>query len=126
MPSARSGERAMVAAAWSGAADADVVALLIDAGMRLEGDTRRIIDGLKQNEARAVCVLNKIDTVPRENLLALIEELRAEDLFTDFFMVSALKGEGVLCRAFAEGPLAFSGRPAVGYERPPFLGRDHA
>jgi len=88
-------DRAMVAAAWSGAADADVVALLIDAGMRLEGDTRRIIDGLKQNEARAVCVLNKIDTVPRENLLALIEELRAEDLFTDFFMVSALKGEGV-------------------------------
>ena len=88
-------DRAMVAAAWSGAADADGVALLIDAGMRLEGDTRRIIDGLKQNEARAVCVLNKIDTVPRENLLALIEELRAEDLFTDFFMVSALKGEGV-------------------------------
>ena len=92
----RTSNSAMVAAAWSGAADADVVALLIDAGMRLEGDTRRIIDGLKQNNGRAVCVLNKIDTVPRENLLALIEELRAEDLFTDFFMVSALKGEGVL------------------------------
>lgn len=88
-------DRAMVAAAWSGAADADVVALLIDAGMRLEGDTRRIIDGLKKNDGRAVCVLNKIDTVPRENLLGLIEELRAEELFTDFFMVSALKGHGI-------------------------------
>ena len=106
-------DRAMVAAAWSGAADADVVALLIDAGMRLEGDTRRIIDGLKQNHARAVCVLNKIDTVPRENLLALIDELSAEDLFTDFFMISALKGEGVeeLKEFFAgqlpEGPWHF-------------------
>lgn len=106
-------DRAMVAAAWSGAADADVVALLIDAGMRLEGDTRRIIDGLKQNDGRAVCVLNKIDTVPRENLLALIEELRAEDLFTDFFMISALKGEGVeelkhfLAGRLPEGPWHF-------------------
>lgn len=106
-------DRAMVAAAWSGAADADVVALLIDAGMRIEGDTRRIIDGLKKNDGRAVCVLNKIDTVPRENLLALIEELRAEDLFTDFFMVSALKGEGVgelkefLAGRLPEGPWHF-------------------
>lgn len=106
-------DRAMVAAAWSGAADADVVALLIDVGARLEGDTRRIIDGLKKNDGRAVCVLNKIDTVPRETLLALIEELRAEDLFTDFFMVSALKGEGVeelkqfLAGRLPEGPWHF-------------------
>lgn len=106
-------DRAMVAAAWSGAADADVVALLIDAGMRIEGDTRRIIDGLKQNDGRAVCVLNKIDTVPREKLLALIDELRTEEIFTDFFMVSALKGEGVeeLKEFFAgrlpEGPWHF-------------------
>lgn len=106
-------DRAMVAAAWSGAADADVVALLIDAGMRIEGDTRRIIDGLKQNDGRAVCVLNKIDTVPREKLLALIDEMRTEEIFTDFFMVSALKGEGVeeLKEFFAgrlpEGPWHF-------------------
>ena len=107
-------DRAMVAAAWSGAADADVVALLIDAGMPIEGDTRRIIDRLNQNDGRAVCVLNKIDTVPRENLLALIEELSVEEVFTDFFMVSALKGEGVdeLKRFFAgllpEGPWHFA------------------
>jgi GTPase len=88
-------DRAMVAAAWSGAADADIVALLIDAGMRIEGDTQRIIDGLKQNGGRAICVLNKIDTVPRENLLKLIDDLQAAEIFSDFFMVSALKGEGV-------------------------------
>ena len=88
-------DRAMVAAAWSGAADADVVALLIDAAMPIEGDTRRIIDRLKQNDGRAVCVLNKIDTVPRENLLALIEKLSVEEIFTEFLMVSALRGEGV-------------------------------
>lgn len=106
-------DRAMVAAAWNGAADADVVALLIDAGMPIEGDTRKIIDRLKQNDGRAVCVLNKTDTVPRENLLALIEKLRADKVFTDFFMVSALKGEGVeeLKEFFAgrlpEGPWHF-------------------
>lgn len=88
-------DRAMVAAAWGGAADADIVALLIDAGMRIEGDTRRIIDGLKQSERRAICVLNKIDTVPRESLLKLIDELQSEDLFSDFFMVSALNGDGI-------------------------------
>ena len=88
-------DRAMVAAAWSGAADADIVTLLVDVGMRVEGDTRRIIDGLKQNGGRAICVLNKIDTVPRENLLKLIDELKSEDVFSDFFMVSALKGDGV-------------------------------
>ena len=106
-------DRAMVAAAWSGAADADVVVLLIDAGMRLEGDTRRIIDGLKKNDGRVVCVLNKIDTVPREVLLGLVEELRAEDLFTEFFMLSGLKGEGVeelkqfLSEHLPEGPWHF-------------------
>lgn len=88
-------DRAMVAAAWGGAADADIVALLIDAGMRIEGDTRRIIDGLKESNRKAVCVLNKIDTVPRENLLKLVDELRSEELFSDFFMVSALNGDGI-------------------------------
>ena len=106
-------DRAMVAAAWSGASDADIVTLLIDAAMRIEGDTRRIIDGLKQNGGRAICVLNKIDTVPRESLLKLIDDLQAEELFTDFFMVSALKGDGVeelkaeLATRLPEGPWHF-------------------
>lgn len=106
-------DRAMVAAAWGGAADADIVALLIDAGMRIEGDTRRIIDGLKQSGRQAVCVLNKIDTVPRENLLKLIDELQSEELFSDFFMVSALNGDGIedlkqeLASRLPDGPWHF-------------------
>jgi GTP-binding protein Era len=85
----------MVAAPWGGAADADIVALLVDAGMRIGGDTRRIIDGLRQNGHRVMCILNKIDMVPREELLKLIDELQSEELFSDFHMVSALKGDGI-------------------------------
>jgi GTP-binding protein Era len=103
----------MVAAAWSGAADADIVTLLIDAKIGIDGDTRRIIDGLKKNNRDSICVINKIDTVRRENLLKLTDELRAEGLFSDFFMISALNGDGVedlkavLAGRLPEGPWHF-------------------
>ena len=106
-------DRAMVAAAWGGAADADIVLLLIDAKAGVDSDTQRIIDGLKQAGRQAVCVFNKIDTVRRESLLALTESLRAEDVFTDFFMISALNGDGVddlrkmLAERLPEGPWHF-------------------
>ena len=106
-------DRAMVAAAWSGAADADTVTLLIDAKIGIDGDTRRIIDGLKKNNRDSICVINKIDTVRRENLLKLTDELRAEGLFSDFFMISALNGDGVedlkavLAGRLPEGPWHF-------------------
>jgi GTP-binding protein Era len=106
-------DRAMVAAAWSGAADADIVTLLIDAKIGIDGDTRRIIDGLKKNNRDSICVINKIDTVRRENLLKLTDELRAEGLFSDFFMISALNGDGVedlkavLAGRLPEGPWHF-------------------
>ena len=87
-------DRAMVAAAWGSASDADIVTLLIDAA-GVDGDTRRIIEGLKKADRRAVCVINKIDTVKRDSLLKLTDTLRREELFTDFFMISALKGDGV-------------------------------
>lgn len=88
-------DRAMVAAAWGGASDSDVVLLLIDAKSGIDQDTRRIIDGLKKSNRQAICVLNKIDTVKRPKLLALTEQLVAEGIFTDFFMISALNGDGV-------------------------------
>lgn len=87
-------DRAMVAAAWGSASDADIVTLLIDAA-GVDGDTRRIMDGLKEANRSVVCVLNKIDTVKRDTLLKLTDSLQREDLFTDFFMISALKGHGV-------------------------------
>lgn len=89
-------DRAMVRAAWSGAADADLTLLLVDAHRRQpDEDTRAILDGLKQAGRRAVLVLNKIDLVRREALLGLAESLHAESIFTDVFMVSAATGDGV-------------------------------
>jgi GTP-binding protein Era len=89
-------ERAMVQAAWSGAADADLVVLVVDASRKTIGeDARSIIDGLKQGGRKAILALNKIDLVKREKLLGLAAELDATGLFTDIFMISAETGDGV-------------------------------
>jgi GTP-binding protein Era len=102
-------DRAMVAAAWSGAADADAVALVIDAKAGLDEPTRAIIDALAKAKRKAICVINKIDLVPRERLLGLTAEANASGIFTDTFMISALSGDGVadlrahLARTVPEG-----------------------
>lgn len=88
-------ERAMVAAAWQGAEDADVVALVVDAERGLGEETRAIVDRLKASRAVRFLVLNKIDLVPREKLLALTAELNALVSFAQTFMISALKADGV-------------------------------
>ena len=89
-------ERAMVAAAWGGAQDADLVVLLYDAGRkRIDPDTRRILDGLKGQKRRAVLALNKIDQIRRDKLLSLAAEFEAEGIFDRIFMISALTGDGV-------------------------------
>jgi GTP-binding protein Era len=89
-------ERAMVAAAWGGVQDADVVVVVFDAGRRaIDRDTRLILDGLKKMRRRAVLVLNKIDLIKRERLLHLAAEFEAEGIFERTFMISALKGDGV-------------------------------
>ena len=88
-------DRAMVAAAWSGAADADIRAVLVDADRGMDGNTRAIIAGLKKEGMTATLVINKIDLVRRETLLALAEKLHEEGVFGEVFMISALKGDGV-------------------------------
>jgi GTP-binding protein Era len=106
-------DRAMVAAAWSGAADADAIALVIDAKAGLDEPTRAIIDALAKAQRTAICVLNKIDLVPRERLLGLTAEAHASGIFTDTFMISALSGDGVadlrthLARMVPEGPFLY-------------------
>lgn len=105
-------ERAMVAAAWQGAQDADLVGVLVDASRRgIDDDTRGIVDALKEQGRPAILVLNKIDLVKhRENLLGLTAELNAGGVFTDTFMVSAASGDGVqdlrrfLAERLPEGP----------------------
>lgn len=88
-------DRAMVAAAWSGAADADLVVLLIDAEKGYSADSRRIVEGLAKAGRKAILAFNKIDLVRRDTLLALSAELNESGVFTDTFMISATTGDGV-------------------------------
>jgi GTP-binding protein Era len=88
-------ERAMVAAAWAGAADADQVVVLIDAARGVDDEAQRIVDGLKAAGRRAVLALNKVDLVDARKLLPLTERLSKEGIFDAVFMISALSGDGV-------------------------------
>ena len=87
-------ERAMVAAAWGGAADADVIVLLVDASERSLDHAQHVVAGLKKAGRQAVLALNKIDLVPRDTLLGLTEQLNATGVFTETYMISALTGDG--------------------------------
>jgi GTP-binding protein Era len=106
-------ERAMVAAAWQGAADADLVALVVDAERGVGQETRAIVERLKESRAPRYLVLNKIDLVARETLLALTAELNALIPFERTFMVSALKKDGIddilttLAAALPAGPFLY-------------------
>lgn len=90
-------DRAMVAAAWTGAADADVVVLLIEAHRGLTDGVRAIIEGLADRAPgrRLILVINKIDRVKAEQLLKLSSDLNALAPFEATFMISAERGHGV-------------------------------
>ena len=103
-------DRAMVAAAWGGAGDADLVLLVVDAAKGLDEDVERIVAKLKDSKAPLLLALNKIDRVRKEHLLALAADLNARLPFTATFMISALDGNGVadlkahLARSMPPGP----------------------
>lgn len=88
-------DRAMVQAAWGGAEEADSIVLVIDAVRGLNADAQTILDGLTNTQRKAVLVLNKIDLIRREELLALAERFDQTGLFTHTFMISACNGDGV-------------------------------
>ena len=85
-------DRAMVDAAWKGAADADLLALLVDSERGFDANTRAIVEQIKGD---AVLILNKVDQVPREKLPALSQAINEAGTFCETFMISALKGDGV-------------------------------
>ncbi len=103
-------DEAMVAAAWAGAAEADATVLLIDARDGLNEANQSIIEGLEKSNLKVMLAINKIDTVQREKLLTLADELNKRYPFTDTFMISAMKGHGVndlketLAAGMPEGP----------------------
>ncbi len=88
-------DRAMVEAAWGGAGDADLNILMVDMESGREEDLTRIVDGLKSQGRKAILVLNKVDACPREKLLKTAAALNETGIFTETFMISALKGDGV-------------------------------
>ncbi len=105
-------DRAMVAAAWTGAADADVVVLLIEAHRGLTEGVKKILSGLleKAKGWRIALAINKIDRVEAPDLLKLTEEANTAFPFVKTFMISAERGHGVgdlrewLAQEMPEGP----------------------
>jgi len=93
-------ERAMVAAAWAGAADAEVILLVVDAAKagkhaEADGDTDRIIEDIKLSKRKALLALNKVDVTDKAKLLDLTARLNATGAFEEIFMISALTGDGL-------------------------------
>ena len=88
-------DRAMVASAWDGAGDADIVVLVVDAKKGFDDETRAIVKGLKNKKTPAVLLINKIDLVKKDRLLALSRALNDEYPFTETFFVSAATGKNL-------------------------------
>ena len=90
-------DRAMVAAAWGGASDADVIVLMVEAHRGITDGVERILEGLADvGQGRKVALaINKIDRVPSEALLGLTKDLNDRYAFAETFMISAEKGYGV-------------------------------
>ena len=97
-------DRAMVTTAWSGAHDADLVGVLIDAKRGMETEDEDILERLKTVRQPKALILNKVDVVAKPSLLALAQSLNERSDFAATFMLSALRGSGVddLRRWFAE------------------------
>ena len=106
-------EKAMVDSAWRGVADAERILLVVDANRGIDADIRRILGVLNQKKRPKILLLNKIDLIRRERLLALSDEINNRCVFEETFMISALRGDGVddvlnyLAKLSPEGPWMF-------------------
>ena len=107
-------DRAMIAAAWGGAGEADLLLLLVDATESEDEDTQAIVARLKEMGRRDVILaLNKVDIAAKPKLLALADRLNRTEVFSDVLMISAETGDGVddllalLAERMPEGPWLF-------------------
>ena len=103
-------DRAMVTTAWSGAKDADMVLVLVDAAKGPDEETEEVFASLSKVNQEKILVINKVDSVPRPSLLELAKKLNEGQQFSETFMTSALKGTGCddlldyLAKKLPEGP----------------------
>jgi GTP-binding protein Era len=88
-------DRAMVTNAWTGAHDADVVGVLVDAKRGLDEETEAVLDRLVEVRQPKILLMNKIDLVEKPVLLTLAQAANARVRFDATFMISALSGDGV-------------------------------
>src|SRR5688500_19023714 len=88
-------DRAMAAAAWAGAPDADLIALVVDAERGFSHRIEEMVDRLKDRREPKILVLNKVDVTKKEALLTLAAQLNERLAFEEIFMVSATTGDGV-------------------------------
>ena len=106
-------DRAMVLTAWTGAHDADLVCVLLDAKLGIDAEADTILTTLDKVAHPKVLVINKVDLVPREKLLALAKAANDRMKFEETFMIAALKGDGVddlkhaLARLVPSGPFHY-------------------
>jgi GTPase len=106
-------DRAMVSTAWSGAHDADLVCVLLDAKAGIDDEADAILNKLATVAHPKILVLNKIDLIPREKLLALAQAANERMKFESTFMISALSGDGVadlrktLAKSVPPGPFHY-------------------
>ena len=89
-------DRAMVAAAWGSAQDADLIALVVDSAAGLTRGVGELVDRLAERREPKILVLNKVDLAKKGDLLTLAAALNARASFEETFMVSAATGDGVL------------------------------
>lgn len=88
-------DRAMVASAWEGIADADIVVFVVDAKKGFDEESKAIVEKLNQDKISAVLVLNKVDLIQKEKLLSLSAEINKAGHFKETFMISALTGQNI-------------------------------
>jgi GTP-binding protein Era len=106
-------DRAMVLTAWTGAHDADLVCVLLDAKLGIDAEADTILTTLANVAHPKILVINKVDLVPREKLLALAKAANDRMKFEETFMIAALKGDGVddlkqaLARLVPSGPFHY-------------------
>ncbi len=106
-------DRAMVAAAWDSAQDADLIALVVDAATGISRGVAALTDKLKDRAEARILILNKVDLVRKEELLTLVAQFEGRAAFEAIYMISAASGDGVadlkaaLAERLPEGPWHF-------------------
>src|SRR6476620_5417665 len=88
-------DRAMVSTAWSGAHDADLVCVLLDAREGIDEEAEAILTKLASVNHPKILVINKVDIVSKEKLLALAQAANERMAFAKTFMIAAISGDGV-------------------------------